>query len=562
MRTIAYKSTSVLLCLALSFGLLLGSLAVPRRAHAFLPVIGGAAAAVGLTEVAEVGVFAALLAACGFSLANAVGANPDVPIADWSDGQLTEAQRKLQSASEYSEWLDLTYFLNNAPDPPTEPPNDNGNGKKQPKKEDATSDLDYMIALMGVNGALAFAGGLADGVTGLVKWATAPESQGGGGFSTSNAVYPAVTSPDGRWTFNVSPYSNPNGYVYDESRLVISTGTAGNNGVTYTDTIGRLYTDMGTAFMVGNPRFDSQRGSFYVTDAQWYAPGIETYQGTTRPSGRFGGAGSVNIYNGSFPGGSGANLTPEFTYDMTYISPQAALLVNENYRPSTVAELLYEIAGQNAQMQQAMQQMQNDTSAAVTTLQQIYANDLAQSQAGTPQYLTVQAPYYVQSGQTDPHTGQYTANIVANDYNQGVIAEYSNAVASNTSSPQPGNTGYSPGDYTGNSSSDIPPWQPLLDIHLDRVWPFSLIGDSYKTFDDVFSMDGGSEWDWHITIPLSSWNIALGGAAVFDDYDLDLSIWRELFAYLAPWFLLFVFLSLLDMARRLWLRWNSSGDGD
>lgn len=544
MRAIANKSLSCVICLSLTFGLLLGALAVPKRAHAFLPVVGGAAAAVGLSEVAEIGVFAALLAACGFSLANAVGANPDVPIADWSDGQLTDAQRKLQSASEYSEWLELTYFLNNAPDPPTEPPNDNGNGKKQPKKEDATSDLDYMIAMMGVNGAIALTGGFVDGVSGLVKWATAPESEGGGGFLGAGSFPSTVVSPS-------------------DSSIIFSVGNPDISD------IGKSYVPDGYEVVSFNTWYDHAG----------YHASIEALPSTASFSG------SINwlqgnptrvylsqnelvftsYYNGSDRRDSsnyiGVYSQNASSTTRSVISPKVAQVINSEFT-SVGGEILHAIQNGNESIVSALNQMATDQAAAVATLQQLYSNDTSTSSAGTPQYMTVQAPYYVQSGQVDPQTGQYTANIVANDYNHGTISQYLDAVATNTSSPQPGNTGYSPGDYQGNSSSDVPPWQPLLDIHLDRVWPFSLIGDSYHTFDDVFSMDGGQEWDWHITVPLSSWNIALGGAAVFDDYDLDLSMWRDLFAYLAPWFLLFVFLALLDMARRLWLRWNSSGDGD
>lgn len=545
MRAFANKSVSCVICLSLTYGLLLGALAVPKRAHAVLPIVGGAAAAVGLSEVAEIGIFAALLAACGFSLANAVGANPDVPIADWSDGQLTDAQRKLQSASEYSEWLELTYFLNNAPDPPSEPPNDNGNGKKQPKKEDATSDLDYMIAMMGVNGAIALAGGFADGVSGLVKWATAPESEGGGGF-IGNAVFPdSVSVPGTSYTVrvdeNITPevyglYSGgaPSGYSID---------------VVYYQSNGSVNYAEGFPTAIAPVSVSSWDSYYMRCNVMWpngtnHCAVYKSYNNTFSGN-------SCTVYAVGSPSSGVGSV----------VSPRVAAMINPDFT-SVGGEILHAIQNGNESIVSALNQMATDQAAAVATLQQLYSNDISSSSAGTPQYLTVQAPYYVQSGQVDPQTGQYTANIVANDYNHGTISQYQDAVATNTSSPQPGNTGYSPGDYQGNSSSDVPPWQPLLDIHLDRVWPFSLIGDSYNTFDDVFSMDGGHEWDWHITVPLSSWNIALGGAAVFDDYDLDLSMWRDLFSYLAPWFLLFVFLALLDMARRLWLRWNSSGDGD
>lgn len=548
MRTIAYKSTSVLLCLALSFGLLLGSLALPKRSHAVVPILGGALAAAGVSDVAAVGAFAALLAACGFSLANAVGANPDYPIGTWSDEQLERAKEILdnwlQRAHEAELQREMIQLFGNMPEPPEEPPDDDPDDdppevegeKVQPKKTDTDNPFDYMLAMLAVNGGIGMSGAFGDVIPYLVDWATDPESEGGGGFmSADSVVYPTVQVGDGDNTATmvigdtISPVSLPSGYSF----LYRNTSSPFYNYASQDDAVtGISYITSGGVPVSVKFSYSNRSGYYWnesYNPSSWNATSLTT--------------GNISLSNHVF-------------------SPYVARMIDPDYQPISLGGLLYEIAGQNAQMQQAMQQMQNDTSAAATTLQQIYANDLAQSQAGTPQYLTVQAPYYVQSGQTDPQTGEYTANIVANDYNQGVIAEYSNAVASNTSSPQPGNTGYSPGDYTGNSSSDIPPWQPLLDIHLDRVWPFSLIGDSYKTFDDVFSMDGGSEWDWHITIPLSSWNIALGGAAVFDDYDLDLSIWRELFAYLAPWFLLFVFLSLLDMARRLWLRWNSSGDGD
>ena len=537
MRTIANRSISILISLVLSTGLLVGSLVYPRKAHAILPVLGGAAAAVGATEVAEIGAFAALLAAAGFSLAASVGANPDVPIADWSNGQLTDAQRKAMSAAQYREWLDLTYFLNNSPNPPG---NDGGNnnGKKQPKKEDATSDLDYMISMLIANGAIGLTGTFADGIETIAKWATTPENEGGGGFSAADSViYPELdfeyNGHTGHMvvgeTTSTAPVPDGYSFIYRTISGTVSYNYACKVG---TASINRVSTyDDGTILGIV---FNYADGTGYYWNKS-YRP--QEWHSTRLSDGIW-------------------------RLDDTVFSPEVARMFDASYQPITMGGLLYQIAGQNAEMQNIMQQMQNDTSAAVAALKDLYANDVRQTEYGTKQYTTVQAPYYISSGQTDPSTGAYTAKIVANDHNLGTISKYDDAVATDTSSPQPGNTNYIPDTYNGNSSSDVPPWKPLQDIHLDRVWPFSLIGDSYVTFKDVFSMDGGASWDWHITVPLSKWNIALGGAAVFDDYDLDLSMWRDLFVYLAPWFLLFVFLALLDMARRLWLRWNHYGGDD
>ena len=587
MRSITYKFTSVLLCFTLSLWLLLGSLALPRRAHAVLPVLGGAALAAGVSDVAYIGAFAALLAACGFSLASAVGADSNAPVASWSDEQLERAADKLQSwidhAAEVSSRVELQQMLNDMPEPPEEPPDDDPDDdppevegeKVQPKKSDASNPMDYMLALMAVNGGIGLASGFGGAISSLVNWANTSENDGGGGFkSADEVVYPPVSS--GSYTFQVSPYLGPqyigssyNQTIYDN--MLCSTGPQEPISSVLTSTTSTYcIADYGcgwvgcddisvVTFNPENGTFETPRGVAYRFPARYAASesqlpdSANTYINT----------GGSNIRVLSIPYVTTLNWGGHsIDYSLGYISPALAKKVDSSYAPLTVGGLLYQIAGQNAQMQEAMQQMQGDTSAAVATLQQMYANDLSQSQAGTPQYVTIQAPYYVESGKTDPQTGQYTAHIVANDYNHGTISQYDDAVATNTSSPQPGNTGYNPTDYKGNSSSDVPPWQPLLDIHLDRVWPFSLIGDALGTFNGVYSLDGGEAWDWHIVVPLSSWNIALGGSHVFDDYDIDLSMWRDLFAYLAPWFLLYVFLALLAMARRLWLRWNDSGGDD
>lgn len=587
MRSITYKFTSVLLCFTLSLWLLLGSLALPRRAHGVVPLVGGAIAAAGVSDVAVVGAFASLLAACGFSLAASVGADPSLPVASWSDEELQRAKERCERSIEHlnrlANQIELQRIFSEMPEPPEEPPDDDPDDdppevegeKVQPKKSDTDNPLDYMLAMLAVNGGIGMTGAFGDMIPYIVDWATSPENEGGGGFkSADQVVYPPVSS--GSYTFQVSSYMGPE-YIDNSStqtiydNMLCSTGPQEPISSVLTSTTSTYcIADYGcgwvgcddisvVTFNADNGTFETPRGVVYRCPARYAAS--ESQLPDSANAYITGGGSNLRVLSIPYVI-NGKWSSYSIDYSFGYISPALARKVDSSYAPLTVGGLLYQISGQNAQMQEAMQQMQGDTTAAVATLRQMYANDLSQSQAGTPQYVTIQAPYYVESGKTDPQTGQYTAHIVANDYNHGTISQYDDAVATNTSSPQPGNTGYNPADYKGNSSSDVPPWQPLLDIHLDRVWPFSLIGDALGTFNRVYSLDGGESWDWHIVVPLSSWNIALGGSHVFDDYDIDLSMWRDLFAFVGPWFLLYVFLSLLAMARRLWLRWNDSGGDD